>query len=164
MRKILIPDMHYESVFFIDTDSLKQKGIEGIIIDIDNTLVAWETKEADEKVLNFVRSLLEKGFKICMISNNTRKRVEKFNETLELPAIHKAGKPKTAPYFKAMKLLGTNRDNTAVIGDQLFTDVFGGNRLGLFTILVTPISPKEFIWTRLVRKIERIMLKKCKFI
>lgn len=150
--------MNYESVFMIDADDLKQRKIEGIIIDIDNTLVAWETKEADEKVIDFIRYLLGKGFKICMISNNTRKRVEKFNETLGLPAIHKAGKPKTAPYLKAMELLDTHRYNTAVIGDQLFTDIFGGNRLGLFTILVTPISPKEFIWTRFVRKIERKML------
>ena len=59
-----------------------------------------------------------------------------------------------------MKLLNTNTHNTAVIGDQLFTDVLGGNRLGLFTILVTPVSEKEFIWTRIVRKLERIVLKK----
>jgi HAD superfamily phosphatase (TIGR01668 family) len=160
MKKILVPDMHYESIFMIDADSLRQKGIEGIIIDIDNTLVAWDTKEADEKVMSFIKKLGDMGFKICMISNNTRKRVEKFNELLGLPAIHKAGKPKTTPYLKAMKLLNTHRHNTAVIGDQLFTDVLGGNRLGLLTILVTPISPKEFIWTKLVRKIERIMLKK----
>lgn len=162
MKNLLIPDIHYESVFLIDSDKLKQKGIEGIIIDIDNTLVAWETKEANEKVLSFIKILLEEGFKICMISNNTRKRVEKFNEVLELPAIHKAGKPRNAPYRKAMELLQTHHNNTAVIGDQLFTDILGGNRLGLFTILVTPISPKEFIWTRLMRKLERIVMRKIK--
>lgn len=158
MVKNLIPDMHCDSVFLVDIDSLKDKGIEGIIIDIDNTLVAWETKEADEKVIKFISTLLKNGFRICIISNNTRRRVEKFNEELRLPAIHKAGKPKTAPYLKAMKLLNTHYDNTAVIGDQLFTDVLGGNRLGLFTILVTPISPNEFIWTRIVRKVEKIVL------
>ncbi|MEA4961679.1 YqeG family HAD IIIA-type phosphatase [Lutispora sp.] len=160
MKKLLIPDMHYESVFSIDIEILKQNGIEGIIIDIDNTLVAWDTKEADEKALNFIKSLQGENFKICMISNNTKKRVEKFNEILALPAIHKAGKPKISPFLKAMKLLQTNQKNTAVIGDQMFTDILGGNRIGLFTILVTPISPKEFIWTRFMRKIERFVLKK----
>lgn len=160
MEKLLKPDLYYESIFFIDNNKLKEKGIEGIIIDLDNTLVAWDVKEADTKVINFINGLKHEGFKICIISNNTKKRVDKFNEILKLPAVHKAGKPKISPYLKAMKLLNTNQHNTAVIGDQLFTDVLGGNRLGLFTILVTPISQREFIWTRMVRRLERIVLKK----
>ncbi|SHI92157.1 YqeG family HAD IIIA-type phosphatase [Lutispora thermophila] len=160
MKKLLKPNLYYESIFYIDNNKLKEKGIEGIIIDLDNTLAAWDVKEADAKVINFINDLKQKGFKICIISNNTKARVDKFNEILGLPAIHKAGKPKLSPYIKAMKLLKTHRQNTAVIGDQLFTDVLGGNRLGLFTILVTPISEKEFIWTRMVRKLERIVLKK----
>ena len=160
MKKLLMPDLYYESVFFIDNKELKRRGIEGIIIDIDNTLVPWDVKEADTKVISFINDLLQQGFKVCIISNNTKKRVNKFNEVLDLPSIHRAGKPKLTPYLKAMKLLNTNTHNTAVIGDQLFTDVLGGNRLGLFTILVTPVSEKEFIWTRIVRKLERIVLKK----
>ncbi|NLM43583.1 MAG: YqeG family HAD IIIA-type phosphatase [Clostridiales bacterium] len=160
MKKLLIPDSYYESVFFIDRNKLKEIGIKGIIIDIDNTLIPWEEKEADTKVFSFINGLIEDGFKICIISNNTKKRVDKFNEVFGLPAIHKAGKPKKSPYIKAMELIKTNRRNTAVIGDQIFTDILGGNRLGLFTILVKPISTKEFIWTRIVRKLERILLKK----
>lgn len=160
MKKLLIPDSYYESVFFVDRNKLKEMGIEGIIIDIDNTLIPWEEKEADNKVFNFINNLIEDGFKICIISNNTKKRVDKFNEIFNLPAIHKAGKPKKSPYIKAMELLNTNSRNTAVIGDQIFTDVLGGNRLGLYTILVKPISTKEFIWTRFVRKLEKILIKK----
>lgn len=158
MKKLLMPDLYYESVFFIDNKELKRRGIEGIIIDIDNTLVPWDVKEANAKVINFIDDILQQGFKVCIISNNTKKRVDKFNEMLRLPSIHRAGKPKLTPYLKAMKLLNTNKQNTAVIGDQLFTDVLGGNRLGLFTILVAPMSSKEFIWTRFVRKLERIVL------
>lgn len=162
MKKLLIPRMHLESVFLLDSKVLKDNNIHGIIIDIDNTLVAWEDKDADQKTEELVKKLLSEGFRICILSNNTKKRVEEFNKELKLPAIHKARKPKKSSYKKAMSLLKTEAVNTAVIGDQIFTDVFGGNRLGLFTILVTPISTKEFIGTRLVRRLERLVLKKSK--
>lgn len=162
MKKLLIPHMHLESVFLINSKVLKENQINGIIIDIDNTLVAWESKDADNRTTELIEDLLSEGFRICILSNNTKKRVAEFNKRLELPAIHKARKPKKSSYEKAMRLLGTKAANTAVIGDQIFTDILGGNRLGLFTILVTPISTKEFIGTRFVRKIERLVLKQFK--
>jgi len=81
------------------------------------------------------------------------------NEKLKLPAIHRASKPRTGAFRKAMKTLGTNVENTAVIGDQIFTDVLGGNRMKLFTVLVVPLEGREFWWTTFVRKIERHVLK-----
>ena len=162
MKKLLSPRMHLESVFLINSKALKENKISGIIIDIDNTLVAWEAKDADNRTTELIEGLLSEGFRICILSNNTKKRVAEFNKKLKLPAIHKAGKPKKSSYEKAMKILGTKPANTAVIGDQIFTDILGGNRLGLFTILVTPISTKEFIGTRFVRKIERLVLKQFK--
>lgn len=162
MKKLFIPRMHLESVFLLNSQVLKNNNIRGIIIDIDNTLVAWEAKEADNKTTELIEKLSNEGFRICILSNNTKKRVEEFNKKLKLPAIYKAGKPKRSSYQNAMKLLGTEVANTAVIGDQIFTDILGGNRLGLFTILVTPISTKEFIGTRLVRRLERLVLKQFK--
>lgn len=162
MKKLFIPDLHLKSVYLISTQVLKENNIHGIIIDIDNTLVAWEVAHADNRTIEFIEQLLNQGFRICILSNNTKKRVEKFNKKLNLPAIYKAGKPKKSSYRKAMKLLETEARNTAVIGDQVFTDILGGNRLGLFTILITPISTKEFIGTRLVRKLERLVIKQLK--
>lgn len=160
MKKRLKPDLYLNSVYELNTIALKAKGIKAIIVDIDNTLVSWDAKVPDEKVNDLVCKLSAEGYKICILSNNTRKRVEEFNKCLNLPAIHKAIKPSKAAFRRAMKLMGTNSSNTAVIGDQLFTDVLGGNRLGLYTVLVSPISDKEFAWTRFVRMIEKAVLKR----
>lgn len=159
MKSRLKPDLYLNTVYDLDMNMLKSIGIKSIILDIDNTLVSWDTKEPDEKVGKFVCMLSEEGFKICILSNNTRKRVEEFNKCLNLPAIHKAVKPSKYAFRRAMKLMDATASDTAVIGDQLFTDVLGGNRMGLFTILVAPISDKEFIWTRLVRLVEKAVLK-----
>lgn len=164
MKNRFIPDLYLNTVYELDIGKLKTHGIKAIIVDIDNTLVSWDTKEPDEKVNELVRKLTSEGFKICILSNNTRKRVEEFNKCLKLPAIHKAVKPSKASFRRAMSLMGSEAGNTAVIGDQLFTDVLGGNRLGLFTVLVPPISDKEFVWTRFVRKLERFILKRKKLI
>ena len=160
MKNRFIPDMYLNTVHELDTDILKARGIKAIIVDIDNTLVSWDTKVPDEKVTELVCKLVAEGFKICILSNNTKKRVEEFNKSLKLPAIYKAVKPSKMAFRRAIKLMNSAVDDTAVIGDQLFTDVLGGNRLGLFTVLVSPISDKEFIWTRFVRLLEKSVLKR----
>jgi len=160
MKRVLKPDLYLKNIHELNAGLLAEKGISAIIIDIDNTLVPWDTKEPDEKVNQFVYDLVQKGFKICILSNNSRKRVEEFNKGLKLPAIHKAIKPSRNAFKRAMKLMDAAAENTAVIGDQLFTDILGGNRMGLYTILVSPISEKEFIWTRLVRRVEKVVLSK----
>lgn len=159
MLKLLTPDLHIESVFKLNLEKLKKNNIEGLIIDIDNTLVSWDIKYITERAKQWLLDLEKEGFKVCLVSNNTKDRVVIFNEELKLPAIHRALKPRMGAFKKAMKILGTTAENTAVIGDQIFTDVLGGNRIGLFTVLVVPIVGKEFWWTTLVRKIERHILK-----
>ncbi len=159
MLKLLTPDLHIESVFKLDLEKLKKNDIEGLIIDIDNTLVSWDIKYITERAKQWLLDLEKEGFKVCLVSNNTKDRVVVFNEELKLPAIHRALKPRTGAFKKAMKILGTTAENTAVIGDQIFTDVLGGNRIGLFTVLVVPIVGKEFWWTTFMRKIERHILK-----
>ncbi|KAB3527595.1 YqeG family HAD IIIA-type phosphatase [Alkaliphilus serpentinus] len=158
--KLLTPDLFVDSIFQLNLDTLKERGIKGLIIDIDNTLVAWDIKFASEDTKKWLLKLKEQGFDVCLVSNNTEDRVVTFNEELKLPAIHRATKPRRGAFKKAMGLMKSNLKNTAVIGDQIFTDVLGGNRMGLFTILVIPIESKEFWWTTLVRKVERHVLKR----
>lgn len=159
MLKLLTPDLHIESVFKLDLEELKKNNIKGLIIDIDNTLVSWDIKYVTERAKQWLLDLEKEGFKVCLVSNNTKDRVVVFNEELKLPAIHRALKPRIGAFKKAMKNIGTTAENTAVIGDQIFTDVLGGNRIGLFTVLVVPIVGKEFWWTTFMRKIERHILK-----
>lgn len=157
--KLLTPEMYAESIFEIDLEKLKQNNINGLIIDIDNTLVAWDIKYASEDTKKWLLSLLEQGFTVCLVSNNSEDRVVQFNEELKLPAIHRAKKPRRGAYRKAMEYMGTQIDTTAIIGDQIFTDILGGNRMGIYTVLVIPIESKEFWWTTLVRRVERHVLR-----
>lgn len=160
MRRLLTPKIHINSVYDLDTDILTKNNIKGIIIDIDNTLVAWDCKDLNDKACAFIKDLQKEGFRICILSNSTKKRVNRLNEKMNLPVVCNAAKPFKYSYKKAMRLMQTNVTNTAVIGDQLFTDILGGNKLGLFTVLVEPISTKEFLWTRLMRILEKTLIKR----
>lgn len=155
MRNRFFPDDYIKSIFEIDTDALTQKGIKAIIFDIDNTLVSYDVEEAPKEIINFFKELQEKGFKICLFSNNSKERVIRFNSGLKVIAIHRANKPLTRKFKLAMKLLKTDKTSTAIVGDQIFTDVYGGNRAGMMTILVVPVSDKDELITKVKRGIER---------
>jgi len=99
---------------------------------------------------------------MCFVSNNTDLRVKEIADRVNIPFIARAKKPRRRSFRKAMALMDTKPEHTAVVGDQIFTDILGGNRLGLFTVLVSPISRKEFIGTRLVRILEKIILERNK--
>ena len=162
MNNLLTPKLYVDSIFHIDLDKLRQMGIEALIIDIDNTLVAWDKKTAPRSVIEWFEKLKEKGFRICLVSNNTEDRVVKFTEKIDIQAFHKARKPFRTTFLKAMEYLKADKSNTAIIGDQIFTDVLGGNRIGLYTVLVVPIESKEYWWTEIVRNVERYVLKRIK--
>jgi hypothetical protein len=160
MFKKLYPDLYVNSIFDIDLIDLRDKGIEFLIVDIDNTLVSWETRSATKRVINWFQEVQKKGFNICIVSNATKDRVVKFNEDIRVQAVYRAVKPRKKAFLKALNKLNAVPNKTAMIGDQIFTDVLGGNRVGLYTILVVPISGNEFIWTKIVRKVERMILRK----
>ncbi len=162
MNNLLVPKYYVDSIFEIDLDGLKNRGIDSLIIDIDNTLVAWDKKTAPESVLKWFDKIQDKGFKMCLVSNNTEDRVVKFTENIKIQAFHQARKPFKTTFLKALDYMNSSVSNTAVIGDQIFTDVLGGNRVGLYTILVVPIESKEFWWTEFVRNIERQVLRNMK--
>lgn len=155
MKRFLFPSLYLDSIYDLNCDKLRARDIKGIIIDIDNTLVAWDMKYAPPQVIEWLDKLKKEGFSLCLVSNNTKDRVVTFSENLQIPAIHRAIKPRNEPFNRAMKIMGTSPKETAVIGDQIFTDILGGNRLGLFTILVVPIGNTEHFLTKIVRKVER---------
>lgn len=140
--------------------ALNKRGIIGIIIDLDNTLTDWNCRYIGKDVYDWLKMLEKQGFRICVVSNSSAQRIESTLKNLELPYVSNALKPRKKAFLKAMQILNTLPQNTVVIGDQLFTDILGGKRLGLTTIFVTPRSKKEFPVTRLIRKLERQFLKK----
>ena len=151
------PREHYNSVFEIDYETLYAKGFRGLIFDIDNTLAAFDIPDPPAEVVELINHLKQIGFGVCLLSNNNEQRVVAFNNPLELPAIHKAGKPKKRGILKAVSLLNLPKEQTAIIGDQLFTDIWGGNRCGVHTILVDPLATRDEWTVKLKRKPEKIV-------
>lgn len=156
--RLLYPHKHLNSIYELNAAELRSIGIRGIIADMDNTLVPWNDRAVYPRLASWLASLKKDGFRLFIVSNNSREHGGQLALDLDIPAIWYAVKPRRRAFRKALQMMELTAQETAVIGDQIFTDVLGGNRLGLYTILVTPISDKEFIWTRLMRKLERIVL------
>lgn len=159
---LLIPDEYHQSIYEIETGALKSRGIRALLLDLDNTLVPWGEHTVPQELTAWVKGRLEEGFSVCLLSNNTHKRGAALAERLGLPLVSSAWKPRRGAFRRAMERLGVTPAETAVIGDQVFTDVLGGNRVGAYTILVVPISRKELMSTRLVRRVERMVLRRIK--
>ncbi len=157
MLEKFYPTKEADSAYGIDYESLYEQGYRGLIYDIDNTLTQHGAP-ATEQVVELMKRLKQIGFGVCLLSNNKEERVKMFNEEIHVQYIHKAGKPSVAGYEKAMQLIGTKKENTIFIGDQIFTDIYGANRTGLVTYLVKPIDKKEEIQIILKRYLEKIVL------
>ena len=156
-------DQYYQDIFEIDLDLLKKDGINGLIIDIDNTIVPWSEEAIVIEVVDWFKELSGRGFKICLVSNGANKRVHFFAEELKIPAVGQAVKPFKKAFKSAQKTLNLKPKEIAVIGDQVFTDVFGGNRMGFTTILVDPMSDKELFTTKIMRTIEKFVKGRGKY-
>jgi len=155
---LLVPDLYIASIYDLDARALRARGIRGLIVDLDNTLVPWHGSETDEALRGWVRRLRDAGIEPCIVSNARSRRVEAVARQLDIPSVPWAAKPRRRAFRRAMERLGVNPAETAVLGDQLFTDILGAKRLGLYTILVVPVSQREMWWTRQVRRLERRVL------
>ena len=157
MFKSFYPDCYMNYTYEIDFDAYYEKGYRGIIFDIDNTLVPHGAP-ADERSKALFAHLKELGYQVVLLSNNKEPRVKMFNDVVKVSYIFKAGKPLVKNYLKAMEMMGTNKENTIFVGDQLFTDVWGAKRTGIHNVLVQPIDKKEEIQIVLKRYLEKIVL------
>ncbi|MBE0447752.1 MAG: YqeG family HAD IIIA-type phosphatase [Actinobacteria bacterium] len=160
MLKRFYPDRYVKSIYDIDLNDLKASGIKGIILDLDNTIIARNSSIAPKELKLWIKELSEGDFKACILSNNWKARVSSIASQVELPLVARAAKPRVKSFKRAMCVLGTGYNETAVIGDQVFTDVFGGNLAGLHTILVMPMSNHEAFHTKILRRFERRIIKR----
>jgi hypothetical protein len=157
--EMLVPKLRVNTVFDISLEELYRQGYRGIITDLDNTLVGAKAPVATPELLLWFEKVKEVGFKLIIVSNNNMDRVSRFATPLNIEFVHQARKPSNAPFLKAMKQMELPPEQTIVVGDQMLTDVYGGNRLGLYTVLVLPISVKdEGFGTRFNRRVERVAL------
>ncbi len=150
---VCCPHRYAHSVLEILPEQLTERGIQGVILDLDNTLVRWAREDLTEEILDWISGLRAAGIKFCLLSNSVlSRRVERVAAVFGCPNIRKAQKPRPDGFHRAMKAMNTTASTTAVIGDQMFTDILGGNRVGLYTIMVKPMSKGEFVYTRLVHR------------
>jgi len=141
---------------------LAAQGISAIITDLDNTLVPWRRYDIGEGVHEWLSELEEAGIKICIASNTLHtSRLQKLADTLKIPFVDRVRKPWVGGFIRAMDLMQSSLEETAVVGDQIFTDVLCGNRLGLRTILLRPpLAREEFLSTQLLRNVERMVINR----
>ena len=159
IARLFRPSAYAPSLPDVDLGDLQARGIRYLVLDLDNTLAAWQRLEIPEAVEVWVKDAKDRGLKLCIASNtrNTR-RLDIISGRLGVAALSRASKPRKRGFFTAMDLIGADKSSTAVIGDQILTDVLGGNRAGLYTVLVSPLHPREFIGTKFSRVVERILL------
>ena len=154
MWRILKPRQMTATIYDINLQPLWDSGYQYMIIDVDNTITAWNNYQVSDELMNWIKDVKKIGFRICLLSNNQQNKIQEFASELGVIAAPKGGKPFSRAFQSALTALGAAANNTLVIGDQLFTDILGGNRAGLYSILVEPIDRNEFIGTRVVRFFE----------
>jgi len=153
----LCPNQIAQRLEYIDQQALTEQGIRGLVIDVDNTLTRWQAYDIAPQRLHWIQQAKER-FAICLLSNSVRReRITELGQRLAIPAVGRfllGRKPFAGGFQDAMRHTGTSPEHTAMIGDQLLADILGGNRLGMYTILVRPLSTHEFFLTRLNRPFE----------
>ncbi|AYO30730.1 MAG: putative phosphatase [Thermoanaerobacteraceae bacterium] len=159
MLKMFCPDLYLDNIYSLDIEYIKKKNIKGLLIDLDNTLLPWNCSNIDRDLRDWVKKCKDQGLSLCIVSNNRARRINECARQLQIPAVTRAIKPRKKAFLKGLNILGIKINQAAVVGDQIFTDIFGAKRMGMFAILVKPVSDREFIWTRLMRRFEGMILK-----
>lgn len=161
MTKYMIPDLIVNSVYEITPKLLEKSGIKGVLVDLDYTLADRLVKEPEDAIIDWVKTLSQHNIKISIISNNHQERVDIFNKKLGLlNSIGGARKPFKKAFLNTADKMGLSPDKIAVVGDQIFTDVLGGNSVGMFTIMVNPTRKNPSLLYLIRRRLENPFIRK----
>ena len=156
---LLRPNIKLDKITDISVDILKKYNITALILDVDNTLSTHHGQVLTDGLEEWLNNMRENNIKLTVLSNSTKKRLDPFAKKIGLDYISLGLKPLPFGYLRALKALGTKRKNTAIVGDQIFTDTLGGNLVGLNTVLLTPIKPETSLRFRFKRRIEKFLIK-----
>lgn len=157
---IFYPNADFKKVSHITIDFLNKNKIKALILDVDNTLIDYYKNLPDETI-DWAQNLKKQNIKLYILSNSNKKeKVEEVSKKLDIPYRYFAKKPLKTGFLKVQKELEEQPENIAVVGDQLFTDIIGGNRCKMFTILIEPINKKDIWITMWKRPIEELIIKK----
>ncbi|MFC4452297.1 YqeG family HAD IIIA-type phosphatase [Deinococcus sonorensis] len=153
--RVILPD-----VYSITPEFMEQHGLKGLLLDLDNTLIPYGSYEERHEVMTWAADLRRGGYRLYLLSNATRERAAFWLERLGFEGVGMAAKPFPGHYRRGLQVMDLPARQVAMVGDQLFTDVLGGNLNGMFTIMVRPISDNALPHTRVTRRLERIVLKR----
>ncbi len=157
---ITYPKLYCKKVTDITIEYLKNNNIKALMLDVDNTLLDFDLNIVDG-LEDWYKELKKENIKCIIVSNSNKlKKIKMISELLEIPYIMFATKPLKRGFKKAQKILNVNPENIAVVGDQIFTDIIGANRLKMFSILVQPIAEKDLWMTKIKRPLEELVIKK----
>lgn len=156
----LTPDFMFATYRDLTPAYLKERGIDVLIMDIDNTLAPYEQPEPDESIMTWLAEMQAAGIRLAFVSNNNRERVELFNQKIGIRAHAKSGKPFGKTLRRVIRSYGSDASHTAMLGDQLLTDVFAGKHIGATALLVPPIKDKTTAFWRIKRALEKPIIKK----
>ena len=160
--EIYVPDCYQESILKVNYELLKSKGIKCLLIDMDNTILLYKNKECSDEIKELFNKL-KNDFKVIIFSNSPKKKVKNIADSLGLEYVSRTFKPNPKKFIELFNEYKLNETEVAIIGDQILTDVKGGNNVGITTVLVNPLSKKEMFVTKMFRKKEKRILKKlCK--
>ena len=155
---IFKPHIKRERITDITVEDLKTIGVTALMLDVDNTMSTHGGQVLTDGLLDWIKYMQDNGIKLTVLSNARKSRVEPFANKISLDFIHLGLKPLPFGYFRAAKALSTKRKNTAIVGDQLFTDMLGGFLSGVKKILLTPILLEDKPSFIIRRKLEKIFL------
>jgi HAD superfamily phosphatase (TIGR01668 family) len=162
IQMILYPKAHFKSVKEITIQFLQKNKIKALILDVDNTLIDYN-KKLEKDIVNWANNLKMQGTKLYILSNsNNKEKIEKVANILEIEYENFAKKPSKQGFLKIEKKINEKSEHIGVVGDQIFTDIIGGNRANMFTILVDPIDKKDYFYTAWKRPLENMIKNRYK--
>ena len=160
---LLKPDIKLHGITDITVELLNKYNIKALLLDVDNTMSTHHGTILTDGLMDWIERMQQSGIKLMVLSNSKRKRIEPFAARIGLPFISLGCKPLPTGYWRGVKALGEKSKNVAIVGDQIFTDVLGGNAVGVKTILLTPIKPEDGWSFKLRRKLEKKLYKRYNF-
>lgn len=155
-----VPDIYTKSIYTIDYKGLKKKKIKCLIFDLNNTLAPLTLKVPNKKLIDLFEDLKDMKFKVYIVSNSTRKRVEPFKNILCVDSSYLSMKPMLRKFKKIFEINDFKDNEVAVIGDEIMTDIWAANRMNFVSILVNPIGTKEYVSTKIGRYFENFIIEK----
>ena len=160
---LLKPDVKLHGITDITVELLNKHDIKALLLDVDNTMSTHHGTVLTDGLTEWIAKMSDSGIKLMVLSNSKRFRIEPFAARIGLPFISLGCKPLPTGYLRGVKALGEKRKNVAIVGDQIFTDILGGNIVGVKSILLTPIKLEDGWSFKVRRKLEKKLYKKYKF-